>query len=87
MIPTPTGSSNGKLPGEQFVAVPIPGGAASPYLYSRRSGLFADLQCARAWATARTKAHAEYLEKMGFAHEDGDTYTKDLRPLHAPDRG
>lgn len=55
------------------------------YLYSRRSGVFADPQCDRAWSTARTKLHVEYLEKMGFVLDDG-TYVKDLRPLHAPGR-
>jgi hypothetical protein len=56
------------------------------YLYSRRSGVFADPRCDRAWSVARTTLHAEYLEKMGFAREDGDTFVKDLRPLHAPGR-
>ena len=56
------------------------------YLYSRRSGLFADPRCEQAWAEAKTKEHAEYLERMGFVRRDGETYTKDLRPLHAPTR-
>ena len=55
------------------------------YLYSRRSGVFADPSCDFAWSVARTKAHAEYLERMQFAR-DGDRYTRDLRPLHAPGR-
>ena len=52
------------------------------YLYSRRSGLFADGTCERAWSVARTKLHAEYLERMGFVPEENGTYVKDLRPLH-----
>ena len=55
------------------------------YLYSRRSGVFADPGCDVAWTVARTKAHAEYLEKMRFVR-DGDTYVRDLRALHAPGR-
>ena len=54
------------------------------YLYSRRSGIFADPQCDRAWSVARTKLHAEYLKKMGFERLEGDIYARDLRPLHAP---
>ncbi len=56
------------------------------YLYSRRSGVFADPRCDRAWSTATTEVHADYLERMGFAR-DGDTFVRDLRALHAPTRG
>ena len=57
------------------------------YLYSRRSGLFADPACDRAWARAATDVHAEYLAKMGFTPGSDGIYEKDLRPLHAPMRG
>lgn len=55
------------------------------FLYSDRSGVFRDPQCAQAWSPVGTTNHNEYLERMGFeltrATGDEPRYVKDLRPL------
>lgn len=53
------------------------------FLFSERSGVFTDTTCRRVWSVAETKAHADYLVKMGF-NQDGEvdghpTYAKQLR--------
>ena len=54
------------------------------YLYSRDSEIFEDPRCDRIWSEAATKAHADYLTKMGFRPDGGpDVYSMDLSPLHA----
>jgi hypothetical protein len=56
------------------------------FLYSPRSGVFADPRCVRAWTEPRTEAHARYLERMGFRPTTGPDgqviYSIDLAPLH-----
>lgn len=55
------------------------------FVYSKRSGLFRDPKCTRAWSRAGDSSHNEYLERMGFrlTAEGGSepAYVKDLRPL------
>ncbi|MDH5372660.1 MAG: hypothetical protein OEX97_06920 [Acidimicrobiia bacterium] len=55
------------------------------FLFSSRSGVFTDPQCARAWSRPGTEINIAYLERMGFTtSSDGDgnpIYVKDLTPL------
>lgn len=55
------------------------------FVYSKRSGLFRDPQCTRAWSRFGHSSHNEYLERMGFeltSDGDGEPYfVKDLRSL------
>lgn len=57
------------------------------FLYSDRSGVFADPKCDRAWSYGDAPEHAQYLERMGFnpaRNRDGRmVYVKDLRQIHA----
>lgn len=55
------------------------------FVYSKRSGLFRDPKCTRAWSETGNTSHNDYLERMGFelTSEGGgrSSYVKDLRPL------
>lgn len=57
------------------------------FLYSPRSGVFADPRCDKAWSRPGTPAHTDYLRRMGYVAGAGEgeakVYTLDLTPLHA----
>lgn len=61
---------------------------AGKFLYSPRSGVFANPRCDRAWSEAGTELHAEYLERMGFVSSPAANgrvvYHLDLTALHEP---
>ncbi len=61
---------------------------AGKFLYSTRSGVFANPRCDMAWSETGTDRHEEYLKRMGFVastSEDGRvTYHLDLAALHEP---
>ena len=44
------------------------------FLYSGRSGIFENQDCDRAWATATTPEHGQYLERMGFEPRGEDRF-------------
>lgn len=56
------------------------------FLYSDRSGVFANEDCDRAWATATTPDHAKYLEKMGFQANGNGRYVIDLTRMQGAGR-
>lgn len=59
------------------------------YLYSKRSGVFADPQIAYAWREPPSDLHKAYMTMVGFvpAERDGHTiYRRDLSPFYRADR-
>ena len=58
------------------------------FLYSQRSGVFADPRCQCAWSVGGTKDYNDYLERMGFIPAVGadsrPIYSLDLSALNEP---
>lgn len=58
------------------------------FLYSQRSGVFANPRCQLAWSPGGTQDYTDYLERMGFVPEAGAdgqvVYSLDLSPLNEP---
>ena len=58
------------------------------FLYSERSGVFANTRCQRAWSPGGTQDYTDYLQRMGFVPEaDADgrlEYSLDLSALNEP---
>ncbi len=58
------------------------------FLYSQRSGVFANPRCQRAWSPGGTQDYTDYLERMGFVPEAGTdgqlVYSLDLSGLNEP---
>ena len=56
------------------------------FLYSTRSGIFADERFQRAWSRGGTREYTDYLKRMGFVRRRRDgkrrMYAMDLSPLN-----
>ncbi len=58
------------------------------FLYSANSGLFAEVDCAKAWSLPGNRDHVRYLERVGFQLTTGPEgearYVIDLEPMRTP---
>jgi hypothetical protein len=58
------------------------------FLYSANSGLFAEVDCAKAWTLPGNRDHVRYLERVGFQLTTGPEgearYVIDLEPMRTP---
>ena len=58
------------------------------FLYSTRSGIFAERRFQRGWSRGGAKEYNDYLKRMGFARGQSDDgrrlYSMDLSPLNEP---
>ena len=61
---------------------------AGQFLFSTRSGVFANSSCHTAWTVSGTEEHADYLGRMGFepaTRPGGEAvYQRDISDLHGP---